>query len=85
MYVCFWKQSHRMYFLSRFPYLPYQSTVMLQPLQNQPWQNSVNNNYVCVTLSVNLMSMVIIVMFKITEMMSLRSQRKYFSPRYYLY
>ena len=59
----------------------YQSTMMLQ---NQPWQNSVNNNDVCVTLSVILMSMVIIVMFKITEMMSLRSQRKYFSPRYYI-
>ena len=40
-----------MYFLSRFPYLPYQSTVMLQPLQNQPWQNSVNHNNVCITLA----------------------------------
>ena len=36
-------------FPNRFPYQP---TVMLQlPLQNQRWQNQVNNSYACVTLA----------------------------------
>ena len=54
MYVCgnSLTQNAVIYFLNRFPYLPYQSTAMLQlPLQNQPWKNQVNNSYVCVTLA----------------------------------